>query len=113
MTGGIKLFCILDGDSSPFPVAITPDATVGELKDAIKKKKEPEFDDIAADRLILFHVSISSAPKRQIALNNLTADEESKKKAKELEDSTSEISDVFGAAPPKKTIHVIVQRPSA
>ncbi|KAF9085911.1 hypothetical protein BGX27_003310, partial [Mortierella sp. AM989] len=47
-----------------------------------------------------------------ISLNNLTA-EEREKKLEELEDPTSEISEVFGTAPPKKTIHVIVQRPSA
>ncbi|KAF8974124.1 hypothetical protein BGZ46_009757, partial [Entomortierella lignicola] len=32
---------------------------------------------------------------------------------KELEDPASEISEVFGPAPAKKTIHVIVQRPAA
>ncbi|KAF9170208.1 hypothetical protein BGX20_009267 [Mortierella sp. AD010] len=81
----IKLFCVLDGDSSPFPVDIPLDVTIGDLKEAIKKKKEPEFDDITANRLLLYHVSTPSAPKRLISLNNLTADER-KKKVEELED---------------------------
>ncbi|ORY88698.1 hypothetical protein BCR41DRAFT_31338 [Lobosporangium transversale] len=109
----VKLFCILDGDSSAFEVKLDADDSIAALKKAIKKEKEPEFDDIAADKLNLWLVSLPSAPKRQIALNNLTANEESRKKPEELEDSTCEISDVFGAAPPKKTIHIIVQRPLA
>ncbi|ORY94348.1 hypothetical protein BCR41DRAFT_402382 [Lobosporangium transversale] len=39
--------------------------------------------------------------------------EAKEKKPKELEDPASDISEVFGAAPAKKTIHIIVQRPSA
>ncbi|KAF9405452.1 hypothetical protein BGZ76_006572, partial [Entomortierella beljakovae] len=78
MTNEITLFCIVDGDSTAFPIDLAVSKTVGHLKDAIKKKKEPRFDDLAADELILYHVSVPSAPKRLIALNNLTVDEESR-----------------------------------
>ncbi|KAF9895488.1 hypothetical protein BX616_009592, partial [Lobosporangium transversale] len=60
--------------------------------------------------LNLYYLSIPSAPKRQIMLNYLTIEERSKE-PEELDDATSEISEFFGTAPPKKTINVIVQRP--
>ncbi|KAF9090109.1 hypothetical protein BGX27_002332, partial [Mortierella sp. AM989] len=86
-TQKIKLFCILDGDSSSFPVDIPLDVTIGDLKEAIKEKKPNDLQGLEADRL--------------------------EKKLEELEDPTSEVSEVFGTTPAKKTIHVIVQRPSA
>ncbi|KAG0008054.1 hypothetical protein BGZ80_003913, partial [Entomortierella chlamydospora] len=104
MTSVIKLFCILNGDSSSFSVTIPLDASVGDLKDAVKEKKNPRSDDYAADELALFQISVLSSRKRQIILSNYT---------KELDDPTSDISEVFGTAPAKRTIHVIVQRPSA
>ncbi|KAF9081546.1 hypothetical protein BGX27_004860 [Mortierella sp. AM989] len=109
----VELFCILDGDSTAFSVNIEASDTVGDLKDAIKKKQAPVLDDIRASDLALWHVAIPSAPKRQITLGSLTDEEKATKKPEELEDSTSEISEVFGSAPPKKTIHVIVQRKSS
>ncbi|KAF9370391.1 hypothetical protein BGX21_005573, partial [Mortierella sp. AD011] len=108
----IKLFCILDGDSSAFEVKLDADDSIAALKDAIKEKQSPLLDDIRASELLVHHVLIPSTPKRQITLNNLTANER-EKKLEELEDPTTEISEVFGTVPAKKTIHVIVQRPSA
>ncbi|KAF9368007.1 hypothetical protein BGX21_006900, partial [Mortierella sp. AD011] len=107
----VKLFCILDGDITAFPCNISSDESVGDLKDAIKKKQSPLLDDIRANDLILWRVFIASSPKRQILLSSLI--EEKDNTPKELEDPTNEISEVFGAAPAKKTIHVIVQRPVA
>jgi len=40
-----------------FPVRIPKSETVGGLKKAVKKEKEPEFDDYVADRLDLWKVS--------------------------------------------------------
>ena len=41
-----------------FPVEIEKNKVVGDLKEDIKKKQAPEFDDIPADKLVLFQVSI-------------------------------------------------------
>jgi hypothetical protein len=41
-----------------FPVEIDPDKNVGGLKEAIKEKKKPAFDDITADSLDVWNVSI-------------------------------------------------------
>ncbi|KAI7827034.1 hypothetical protein BC939DRAFT_475409 [Gamsiella multidivaricata] len=45
----LKLFCLVDGEpsSGAFPVDIAAANTVGDLKDAIKIKMTPKFDDIA------------------------------------------------------------------
>ncbi|ORZ08263.1 hypothetical protein BCR41DRAFT_373296 [Lobosporangium transversale] len=83
-TQKIKLFCILDGDSSGFEVKLENDDTIAALKDAIKEKQSPLLDDIRASELKI------GAKK-----------------------GVTEISEVFGASSAKKTIHVIVQRPSA
>ncbi|KAF9368727.1 hypothetical protein CPB97_004301, partial [Podila verticillata] len=116
MTNNLKFFCLVDGESTPFPVEIEPAKTIGELKDAMKEKKSPEFDDIAADKLTLWRVSIPLPDDNNddddddddlpILLNNI-----SKIDRRKLKTVTNKVSDVFGNEPDEKMIHVIVQRP--
>ncbi|KAF9189597.1 hypothetical protein BGZ49_003794 [Haplosporangium sp. Z 27] len=54
----VKLFCIIDGDSTAFSVKIEPEDTVDDLKDAIKIKQSPSFNDIQASNLVLWIVTI-------------------------------------------------------
>jgi hypothetical protein len=60
MSGTIMttLFCWVIGTPTKqiFPVEIEPDKLWGHVKDAIKEKKKPEFDDIAADTFDLWKV---------------------------------------------------------
>ncbi|KAG0327520.1 hypothetical protein BGZ99_007478, partial [Dissophora globulifera] len=103
----LSLFCLVDGESTPFPVKIESSESVGELKKAVKAEKAPEFDDVAADKLTLWHVSIpvlAKAERKEISLIDVQSKEEL--------DETDDVSDVFAVQPPKKTIHIIVQRPS-
>ncbi|KAF9993310.1 hypothetical protein BGZ65_011192 [Modicella reniformis] len=58
MANTLTLFCVVEGESSVFPVDITGDRTVSHLKNAIKTEVTPKFDDIAADKLILWKVSV-------------------------------------------------------
>ncbi|KAF9343282.1 hypothetical protein BGX26_005986 [Mortierella sp. AD094] len=109
MTNEITLFCIVDGDSTAFSIDIIPGKTIDHLKDAIKKKKAPEFDDIAADKLTLWYVSIPIGDDDDDDIPIVLANYANARKLR----ATSEISEVFGASLPKKTIHVIVQRTSA
>jgi hypothetical protein len=53
--------CLVDGESTSraFPVEIAAAMTVGQLKDRIKEKKTPKFDDIAADELTLWRVTVA------------------------------------------------------
>ena len=102
----LTLFCLVDGESSPFPVEIESAKTIGVLKDAIKTALAPQFDDVAAKDITLWHVSIPLAPLNQrkpIVLNEFDS-------ATEL-DPTDDVSDVFEAPLPKKTVHIIIRRP--
>ncbi|KAF9397540.1 hypothetical protein BGX21_008749, partial [Mortierella sp. AD011] len=104
MSTEITLFCIIEGDSVAFPVDIPSQKTVGHLKKAIHKEKSNDLQHVDADKLILFHVSIADEGN-PVHLENV----ESKAP---LIKSTDEISEVFGTAPAKKTIHIIVQLPT-
>ena len=56
----LDIFCLHLPDDDPhqhiFRVTLRGDRTVGNLKDAIKLKKKPELDHLAADALILYKV---------------------------------------------------------
>ncbi|KAG0058060.1 hypothetical protein BGZ90_005170 [Linnemannia elongata] len=104
----LTLFCLVDGEatSNAFSVKIPSSDTVDDLKDLIKTKKAPRFDDVAADELTLWHVDypVVAANKHQpVLLNAINSPTEL--------DPTDDIADVFAETPPKKTIHVLVQRP--
>ncbi|KAG0197016.1 hypothetical protein BGX28_009479, partial [Mortierella sp. GBA30] len=102
------LLCVVDGETTSFPVNIKPTRTVGHLKDAIKTALSPQFDDIAAKDLILWSVSIpddDDDDENPVVLENIITKDQKKLKA------TRELSDVWKDKPPKGTIHVIIQRP--
>ncbi|ORZ19060.1 hypothetical protein BCR41DRAFT_369833 [Lobosporangium transversale] len=108
MTQKIMLFCILDGDSSAFKVQLDADDSIAALKKAIKKEKENDFREIVADKLNLWHVSIVIGDDEDEKTITLSEHPNAKKLC-----ATSKISEIFGTTPEKKTIHVVVQRPSA
>ncbi|KAF8934293.1 hypothetical protein BGZ58_005809 [Dissophora ornata] len=111
MAQSLKIFCLVNGESTSraFSLSIPTTADIDDLKDLIKSKKTPEFDDIAADKFTVWKVSIAviAASKHDvITLGSL--------KIKEELLPTDELSDVFGKEPlPRQTIHIIVQRLSA
>ncbi|KAG0010411.1 hypothetical protein BGZ80_001507 [Entomortierella chlamydospora] len=98
----LKLLCVIEGSSVVFPVNIYSDAVVGDLKDAIKTKKSRDLRSIDADMLTLCKVSISANSKKRIRARDMSA--------KDILDPSTEISEVFGAEPPKGTIHVQVEK---
>src|SRR5690242_17512620 len=107
MTTTITLLCLVHGDSSVFPVRIDKTLLVGDLKDEIKKKKSPKFDDIPANELTLWKVDISDddeAAIQQLALQAHTANEI-------LMWPTREISEYFENQPTRRHIHVVTERP--
>ncbi|KAI1292366.1 hypothetical protein EDD11_008793 [Mortierella claussenii] len=104
----IGLYCLVDGvaPSNAFPVDIESTKTIGNLKDLIKTKKAPRFDDVAADELNLWHVSIPVDPTNMhtpIVLNELGLSTELC--------PTNGVSTIFAVQPPENTINIIVQRP--
>ena len=85
---------------------IQSDATVGALKDAIKLKKQPDFDGFPADKLTLHHVNLPDDDNlaenvKQPLTKPLTALK-----------ATEELSDLFSEAPAKKTVHILVRAPA-
>ncbi|KAK3822371.1 MAG: hypothetical protein J3R72DRAFT_459113 [Linnemannia gamsii] len=104
----LNLFCLVDGEGTPnaFSVKIASTDTVDDLKVHIKTKKSPEFDDIAADKLILWRVShpiIEANKHNPVHLSKIDAPTEL--------NPTNVIANVFAEAPPKETIRIIVKRP--
>ncbi|KAF9319579.1 hypothetical protein BG006_002966, partial [Podila minutissima] len=103
------LFCLVDGEtpSSAFPVEIELTKTIGDLKKLIKTEKTNSFHDVDANELTLWRVSVPIVAANKHKPFILTEIDS----ATEL-DPTDDISDIFEETPPKKTIHVIVQRPT-
>ncbi|KAK3818233.1 MAG: hypothetical protein JOS17DRAFT_721674 [Linnemannia elongata] len=107
----LTLFCLVDGEatSNAFSVKIPSSDTIDDLKDHIKAKIPDTFNGVDAKDLTLWRVSIlitrddSEIP---ILFNNIAKEE------KEKLHPADDLSDIFDEKPPKKTIHIIVQRPS-
>ncbi|KAF9949114.1 hypothetical protein BGZ65_007581 [Modicella reniformis] len=57
MANNLTIWCVVDGESTPFPVDIPAVRTVGHLKKEIKKEK-PNFFALDADKLALWKVSL-------------------------------------------------------
>ncbi|PKY57413.1 hypothetical protein RhiirA4_509890 [Rhizophagus irregularis] len=101
----ITLLCIVKGNTlaNAFPVHIDKNSLVGDLKDVIKAKKAPEFDNFPADKLKLWKVEIPDDHDDQ--LRNLSLHDNDELLA------TKKISKYFTASPPEEHIHVIVKSP--
>ena len=87
-----------------FPVKIAGTESVSALKDAIKEKKQPAFDHVPANTLILWKVSF---PVDENLDGNLTnfLDEESLLPFRGL-------SKVFSDMPKEEYLHIVIKRPS-
>ncbi|KAF9321929.1 hypothetical protein BG006_002504, partial [Podila minutissima] len=101
----ITLFCLVNGEATPFSVEVDPSKTVDHLKKAIKAEKTNVLGDFDADELTLWHVSIPDDDDIPIPLDSVPE----KKKLK----ATTKLSKVFIGELPEDTIHVIVQRPQS
>jgi Crinkler effector protein N-terminal domain len=55
----IKVFCLILGDNSPFPVKIAESDTIGDLKDNIKEKNPETLKGVEAHKLVLWMVRVS------------------------------------------------------
>ncbi|KAF9308167.1 hypothetical protein BGZ91_007932, partial [Linnemannia elongata] len=104
----LNLFCLVDGlpSSRTFEIEVSATRTIAHLKDLIKTKQTPAFDDITVDQLSLWRVSVAVTDddnEAPILLDNLPV----KKKLR----ATKKLHMVFAADFPEDTIHIIVQRP--
>ena len=101
----ITLLCLVKGNTttSAFAVDIDREKLVSHLKDAIKAKKAPEFDNFPADKLRLWKKEIPD--DQDDLLSNLTLNDGDELLA------TKKISKYFPDSPPEEHIHVIVKLP--
>ncbi|KAG0329172.1 hypothetical protein BG000_000169 [Podila horticola] len=102
----LSLFCLVDGESTSkaFPVEIESIQTVGHLKKLIKTEKTPRFDDVAADELTLWRVSIPDDNQGSDITIHALEDKT------ELNNPRSRLSKLFPESPDDNT-YIIVQRP--
>ncbi|KAF9922559.1 hypothetical protein BGZ67_010386 [Mortierella alpina] len=105
----LTLFCLVDGEnlSRAFSVKIQPDDTVDDLKEIIKTKKTHDFSDIDANSLTLWRVSVpivAAESHKIISLDSVESKDELL--------PSDEVSEVYGDAPSKRTVHVLVKRSS-
>ncbi|KAF9991463.1 hypothetical protein BGZ79_004445, partial [Entomortierella chlamydospora] len=98
----LELNCIVEDESSSFPVRILSTEKVGILKNAIKEAKKAKLDMFDANELTLYKVSIPDEEKIVI---------ESDIEMVRLAPSSMELWEKFGSVLPKKTIHVYVKPP--
>ncbi|KAG0069695.1 hypothetical protein BGZ92_004625 [Podila epicladia] len=97
----LTLFCLVDGVamSNAFSIKIPSSDSVDDLKDLIKAKQSPDFDDIVANNLALWRVMIPVVPANKhkpITLSEIDSTTEL--------DPTDDISDVFEDQPRKQSM---------
>ncbi|KAG0364649.1 hypothetical protein BGZ54_007297, partial [Gamsiella multidivaricata] len=93
---------VMSPASRAFPVKIPSDDTVGDLKELIKAKKAAAFNDIDANEITLWHVSILVVAIKNVFLDKIIS--------KEKPFPTTRLSKVFPKDLPEEAIHIIVQR---
>ncbi|EKM75087.1 hypothetical protein AGABI1DRAFT_132540 [Agaricus bisporus var. burnettii JB137-S8] len=102
----LNLLCYVRGDplSNIFPVEIEHGRIVGNLKDTIKEKLYPASNDIVANSLVLWKVSIPCNPDIKDAVEDALVNN------KPL-DPLDEISDLFPRPLEKRTLYIVIDRP--
>lgn len=104
----ISLLCILQprtpNDVCTFSIQISKDITIEELKEVIKKKNEPEFDNFPVEDISLEMVEIPNKHDDVINFFQETPFGE------ELL-ATKYIKDYWVNAPPAGSIHILVKPP--
>lgn len=106
----ITLFGIREDEllSQAFSVKVDPSATVYDLKKLVKAAKQPQFDDIPADELRLFSVSI---PYNRMAANDpfhFFTRHYSKQPLHPME-TMSDVFEQFGGSVSRDRIHFMVE----
>ena len=105
-TDSLSLFCYVRGDDGgePFKIDIDKSKTVSDLRKAVKEETKPKFDDIPANSLVLWKVSvpITKNLKNEVEALKLVDDDKLQ--------STDGLSDIFSDLA-KRRIHVIIDRP--
>ncbi|KAJ8580322.1 hypothetical protein M405DRAFT_778345 [Rhizopogon salebrosus TDB-379] len=99
----LSLNCFVCGDEPGriFEIKIAPTESVSALKELIKEKQKPQFDDVPANRLDLWKVDINPEKDQQ---RGLLCDAEKLK-------AVTRLSKVFTVVPEDEHLHIVVQLP--
>ena len=102
----LSLFCYVRGDDGgePFKVDIDKEETVSHLRKVIKENKKPRFDDIPADTLSLWKVSLQFSENLKNEVESLNLVDGGRLMPVE------KLSKIFSDME-KKRVHVVVDRP--
>lgn len=107
-THELELFCLILDDrlsiKHVFPVIISDTSSVGTLKKEIQEQTRPAFDDIAANTLKIWNVSIPVKGLSDDDLPDLLP------KCSSL-DPTMRLNGLFQCKLPHRHIHIIIQPP--
>ena len=104
----LALVCYVRGDDHTrvFDVKINKTESVADLRDVIKEKKSPIFDDIAAKDLRLWKASVLNTRdlKKDVDALNLLDDDSL---------PYGILSEIFLSGLEKKSVHIIIGRPQS
>jgi hypothetical protein len=101
---------VLGGDGRLFSVKMPKSGSVDGLKDAIKKKMEPEFDHVAPCRMDLWKISDLNLPddlNLKDKISDLKLDD------KQPLSPMAKLSTVFSDKPEDQYVHIVVRVPPA
>jgi hypothetical protein len=103
----LKLICCVRGDDflDTFAVNINEDNNVCELKNAIKERKRLIFDDIPADSLRLWKVSVPINRDLKNGVKALNLLEDDMLVPHEI------LSEIFMSDLERKNVHIIIRKP--
>jgi hypothetical protein len=102
----LRINCLVLGETHNhiFSVKIAGTESVGALKDAIKAEKQPAFDHVPADTLVLWKVSFPVDGSLDGNLRNLLDDNSLS--------PVHRLSKVFSNMPKEEYLHIVVKGPS-
>jgi Crinkler effector protein N-terminal domain len=107
------LWCTVIGETTQFSVKIDKTGSVDELKDVIKKKKEPRLDAFVADSLKLYQVKVDGSLARQERMSELARLSRNLHECTELVDEEQQLSEIFGEGSLQgKTYYTLVRLPT-
>ncbi|RHZ81152.1 hypothetical protein Glove_123g145 [Diversispora epigaea] len=111
MSDNITFFCLVEGDSKEevFEVEIEKKKSVSFLKEKIKEKVHPEFENVATKKIVLWKVNIPSG-NDTMAVKIILNDIQDKLK---LSSPTKIINKVFTENITDDFINIIIERPSS
>jgi Crinkler effector protein N-terminal domain len=104
------LFCVVIGETTPFPVTIGGTQSVGELKGAIKKKAEPELDAFDAHTLILYRIDVDG-PNKHEYISKMQEVFQNPSSNAELGPFDKLRDHYQPPGPPDQMVHILVQPP--